>query len=631
MKFWCSALLSLTFFSQSGCTSTAGHQTGTQQQTRTVQKTSALSKLEQIQQRMKQGPLKEHEADEYFLLAEDLVSLKQFALARDLFRAVFDSRPTLVTGLKVARLEALLERPSEAENVIQKLILFFPKSPEPPLALAFLAQMRNDNPAELQILAKAYRDHPKNEEVAARYSEELLEQNQKAKALKILEDSLKRMPSSPYFLMKLARLKAEDKKYGEAKQLLDQLLRIAPDSIDGWTLAGYIATEEQNFEAAEKYFREAYDKQPDNDALARFYIAQLLRQNKFPEARRLLAKLEAGADKDHPLDPELIFQSGMVLFQLEEYAEAKQRFLSIADKAGDPGKFFYFAGQCSELLKKAGEARDLYQKIPITSELYPSALQRLIFLTMETGNFPEALNMLGQYEAKQKTNEDSLRFLASAYARMKEYKKAHAILAKGLKLYPNSSELGYLDAAYKEFNESKEASLVALEKFLIKYPDYTPALNHLGYSLAEQGKRLEFAQKLLKHAVAKEPKNGFYLDSLAWVYFKARNYKEAEKNLMLALEREPEEPIILEHLGELKLAQKNISQALKYFQQASKLLAEKPAWKVENDQEWKQSSERVKKRLEELKNMALPTSGAHSPIGRKYVIQPLNSCFARTL
>ena len=52
-------------------------------------------------------------------------------------------------------------------------------------------------------------------------------------------------------------------------------------------------------------------------------------------------------------------------------------------------------------------------------------------------------------------------------------------------------------------------------------PDNAPALNYLGYMLAERGERLDESVSFLKKALQIEPENGSYLDSLGWAYFKA--------------------------------------------------------------------------------------------------------------
>jgi predicted Zn-dependent protease len=69
--------------------------------------------------------------------------------------------------------------------------------------------------------------------------------------------------------------------------------------------------------------------------------------------------------------------------------------------------------------------------------------------------------------------------------------------------------------------------------------------------LADQGKELPDALKMIRQAVDLEPQNGAYLDSLGWVYFKTGQYTQAEENLRKANERMNTDPTVHDHLGEV--------------------------------------------------------------------------------
>jgi Flp pilus assembly protein TadD len=80
--------------------------------------------------------------------------------------------------------------------------------------------------------------------------------------------------------------------------------------------------------------------------------------------------------------------------------------------------------------------------------------------------------------------------------------------------------------------------------------DHAEALNYLGYAYAERGERLDEAQALLERALRVEPENGYYLDSLGWVYFKKGDLERAVKTLERAAALVGPEATILEHLGD---------------------------------------------------------------------------------
>ena len=85
-------------------------------------------------------------------------------------------------------------------------------------------------------------------------------------------------------------------------------------------------------------------------------------------------------------------------------------------------------------------------------------------------------------------------------------------------------------------------------------PDDGRTLNYLGYMWADRGENLDQALELIQRAVALEPNNGAYVDSLGWVYYRLGRYSEARHHLEEAARLMPSDATILEHLGDLYVA-----------------------------------------------------------------------------
>jgi len=60
-------------------------------------------------------------------------------------------------------------------------------------------------------------------------------------------------------------------------------------------------------------------------------------------------------------------------------------------------------------------------------------------------------------------------------------------------------------------------------------------LTILGYSYADRGINLKEARSLIEKAVELKPNNGYYIDSLGWVYFKLGDKQNALKYLLEAI------------------------------------------------------------------------------------------------
>ncbi len=93
-------------------------------------------------------------------------------------------------------------------------------------------------------------------------------------------------------------------------------------------------------------------------------------------------------------------------------------------------------------------------------------------------------------------------------------------------------------------------SFALLREILAHDPVDATALNNLGYFMTEQGQTLDEARRLIERAVAIEPLNGSFLDSLGWVLFKLGELPQARLTLERALVHSPRSATAHEHLGE---------------------------------------------------------------------------------
>jgi tetratricopeptide (TPR) repeat protein len=115
------------------------------------------------------------------------------------------------------------------------------------------------------------------------------------------------------------------------------------------------------------------------------------------------------------------------------------------------------------------------------------------------------------------------------------------------------------------------AAEATLREILRESPDNPIALNNLGYFLLERNERLEEALELIKKAVASDPTNPSFLDSLGWAHFKLGNLEEAEKYLRDAIAFDSSSATIHEHLGDVLEKQGKSPQAKMHWQRALEL------------------------------------------------------------
>ena len=107
-------------------------------------------------------------------------------------------------------------------------------------------------------------------------------------------------------------------------------------------------------------------------------------------------------------------------------------------------------------------------------------------------------------------------------------------------------------------------------------PNDAASQNYLGYMWADQGVQLDRARDLLEKAVGREPRNAAYLDSLGWAYFRLGRIEDAQRTLREAYRREPSDPTIEEHMGDLDLRLGNVDAAIHHWERALELKHEEP-------------------------------------------------------
>jgi tetratricopeptide (TPR) repeat protein len=114
-----------------------------------------------------------------------------------------------------------------------------------------------------------------------------------------------------------------------------------------------------------------------------------------------------------------------------------------------------------------------------------------------------------------------------------------------------------------------DRAVEALERVLDEFPTHAGASNDLGYLWADRGLHLARAKRMIDRAVAAEPENRAFLDSLGWVEYRLENYAAAQVALEKAVRgaAKPSDEL-LEHLGDVYFKRNQLDQAQRHWQRA---------------------------------------------------------------
>jgi tetratricopeptide (TPR) repeat protein len=220
---------------------------------------------------------------------------------------------------------------------------------------------------------------------------------------------------------------------------------------------------------------------------------------------------------------------------------------------------------------KAIEELNLASKLD-PEAVEPHAILALLYFSQENTTaagqeYETALTKASQLEP---SNIAIYKSLGTVYLHNKNYPAAENTFKLILGLTPRDAEaLFYLANVYDETGRDQLVEQT-LKKSLEVDPDYVQSLNYLGYYYAEQNRSLAEAEKLVKKALAREPDNGAFVDSLGWVYFKQGKVREA----LLELEKAKtmiEDPVIYDHLGDAYMKLKDPLKARENWQRSLQL------------------------------------------------------------
>ena len=176
--------------------------------------------------------------------------------------------------------------------------------------------------------------------------------------------------------------------------------------------------------------------------------------------------------------------------------------------------------------------------------LYLSQLRQLDKTVM-------AIDLLQTYLSKNTDNLILEEMLADFFRINEQCDKAIKKYENVSILKSNSGDIfRKLGICYEQTDQTQKAE-TAFGRALELNPNDSGALNYLGYWWADEGRNLKEAMELITKAVQLYPENGYYADSLGWVYFKIGNTKKAVTWLERAVKLAPDDAVIHDHLGDV--------------------------------------------------------------------------------
>ena len=354
------------------------------------------------------------------------------------------------------------------------------------------------------------------------------------KQIGLLKQSAATHPQTHYLEAQLAYQKKDYKLAGELVQLV---LKAAPDGVQGLQLAGAIALQLNSLAQAEIYLGKAVQAAPELLLARRALIYTYL---KLGQPAKALLILAPGLNRK-PVDPELLVVAGEVYLQNGNPHKAEEYFLKASQQSPD------------DATKRT----------------------KLALARLEGGATESAFNEL-QDIAKSDKGISADMALISANLKRKALDKALKAIDGLEKKQPDKPLSAQLRAKTLLAKNDVAGAKKSFELALTRDPTYFPAVASLA-ALDMEDKNPEQAKKRLESVLSQDPKNGLALLGLAEIADKSGASKaEVSRLLGNAVLALPADAIPRLLLIELNLRNKDPKGALSVAQNAVSALPENP-------------------------------------------------------
>lgn len=504
--------------------------------------------------------------------AEDLLALAEGrpelleAAQRELEKLLV-LRPEDPEALQVlGRIYLSAGEPRRAEEMLRRLAAAVPDSRQVFNQLLHLLMQRGAKADAAGLLREQLEHDPESMELRLGLADLLSDTGDHAGAVTVLRAAPGTLGGEPEVERRLAFELYRVGDSAAAMALVDKLLAADPDP--RLRLFRALLLEEANKDDEALRELERLHAELPTDPEVGLSLARILaRGEKREEARALLQELLDGLEGGGPERRVIADRARLELAQLlaeeERWEEAVSQLDTIGNAAGSTRAAATLLRV--EALIGLGRKDQALSLLGPASGLAPGALAaKRAEVLLALGRDQDAASEL----AKLPSGSEGKDRAAEVYQRSGHHAQAIPLLLELLQADPASVDLRFrLGAAYERIGKVPEAVTVFRE-LLASAPDYSMALNYLGYMWAEKGENLPEALRLVRRAVELDPDNAAYIDSLGWVYFRMGELGQAVEHLERAARLLPGDGTVQEHLGDALRAAGKIPEARTAYRRA---------------------------------------------------------------
>lgn len=429
-----------------------------------------------------------------------------------------------------------------AETWLENVVRYDPDRRSVEYQLANLYLETGDHGKAETIFQRYYDRYPGNPELLGALLECKIRMGKFTEAESILEEQIRKQPANTNLKGMLADVYRKGGKVDKAKEVYNSI-DIKGDENKGKFEYSYIEflLEQKNYSEAAIFAKSVITDEGRNIREKINLVLRLLQDSTYIANRsEEITELGNILVENNIENPSIIALNAEIL---EQTGQRDEEIAFLSDYLGKRESEYYLWEKLLLLLNEDADTDKLYEFAGRAAKLFNRApLPKLLFAfaLLEREEYNEAKEELRKVRILVNNEEQYLVQILSMEAEI-EYRKGRSA------------------DAYEKFERALEID-----------PGNVLVLNNYAYYLAENGENLDKAEEIIKQCIEIE-KNVTYLDTYAWVLYKRKKYRDAEKIMETIFSSiEVKDAEILEHYGYIKKARKNCKEAIILWQAALK-------------------------------------------------------------
>jgi tetratricopeptide (TPR) repeat protein len=424
------------------------------------------------------------------------------------------------------------------------------------------------------ILKEKAKNNPADVELEYQLATVYLSQERHKKAIRMLESIEKNKGFSEKVTLLKASIYESEEEYELALIELEKVMVLFPEAIQFRIVAAELCMKSGKEEVAAHYYLDLLDVDSTNiyalTNLTDYYRNRELYDSSFIylnksfssnmiDARRKMAIISYYLSDEkfrtaypqqlesllevlivaHPEEYDVRLMASDFYIQQRSYKKAFWNLKVYLKKGGSSYPLYM---QAIMLANASGLNQELVDITGVAMKVYPDSLDIRFFRGIgmyETANYQA---LIVNYEGISLDEFSTIEYVS----------QAKMLIAEA---YYRLGEYGVSDSLFESLIESE--------------PDNFMVLNNYSYYLAQRGDKLSEAACWSKKTIENNPDNATFLDTYAWILYKLGEYDEAEKYILMAMEKGGEnDPDVNEHAGDIQAALGSMALASSYYLKA---------------------------------------------------------------